>query len=119
MSAGYKHTTTYEEFEENMKYSKAPVAVFAHPHTVGSSTPGIWSFEYSDHNTELMKHIIRGIEMGSGTDGKCNILHEYAISAALDAGFKVSTTCSSDAHGPKYGYDVIPGKTVIMATEHS
>ena len=36
---------------------------------------------------------------------------------ALDQGFKVSTTCSSDSHGPQWGYDSFPGKTVVMAKE--
>ncbi len=119
MSAGYTSSSTYEDFEESFKYSQAPIAIFAHPNIIGYSTPGIWNFDFSNHNSEYMKYIVCGIEMGSGSDGKCNILHEYAISQALDAGFKVSTTCSSDVHGPEYGSDCIPGKTVIMATERT
>lgn len=66
-----------------------------------------------------MKKIIRGIELGNGEDRKENLLHEYAYSAALDAGFKVSPTCSSDSHGPTWGYHVMPGKTIILAPEKS
>ncbi len=46
-----------------------------------------------------MLAMMRGIEMGNGADRKENLLHEYAYSAALDASFRLSTTCSSDSHG--------------------
>jgi hypothetical protein len=38
---------------------------------------------------------------------------------ALDNGFHVSTTCSSDSHGPVWGYERIPGNTVFMAKENT
>ena len=65
--------------------------------------------------------------MGDGSERQQNLIHEYSYSVALDNGFKVSTTCSSDSHGaksdnpngPKWGYKRFPGKTVIMAKEKS
>lgn len=119
MSAGYGSVKTWAALEHEMSYSYSPVAIFAHPHVVGFSTNGIWNFDFMKHNTPMMKKVIRGIEMGNGKDRKENLLHEYAYSAALDAGFKVSPTCSSDSHGPTWGYHIIPGKTIILAPEKS
>lgn len=119
MSAGYIHCDTYDEFEREISLSPAPIGIFAHPHVVGYSTRGIWNFDFANHNTETMLHIMRGIEMGNGGDNKENLLHEYAYSQALDAGFRVSVTCSSDSHGPIWGYDCLVGKTIIMAKEKS
>ncbi|MBR2930314.1 MAG: hypothetical protein IKC32_03690 [Clostridia bacterium] len=118
-SAGYTDSSSWEAFEEEMKYSGLPVAIFAHPHVVGFSTKGIWNFDFKNRATEQMLHTVRGIEMGSGTPFKENILHEYAISQALDAGFKLSTTCSGDCHGPNWGFGFCPGKTVVIAKEKS
>ncbi len=116
-SAGYGNPDNWNSFEDEMKYSALPVAFFAHPHIVGFSTKGIWNFDFKRRNSELMLNLFRGIEMGSGTPYKCNIIHEYAISLALDAGFRVSTTCSGDCHGPNWGFDFCPGKTVIIAKD--
>ncbi len=119
MTAGYIHAQTYEEYENEILRSPAPVGIFAHPHVVGISTPGIWNFDFAKHNTPNMRKIMRGVEMGNGGDNKENLLHEYAYSQALDAGFRVSVTCSSDSHGPTWGYHCVVGKTVILATEKS
>lgn len=119
MSAGYIHCDTYEEFEKEILLSPAPIGIFAHPHVVGYSTKGIWNFDFAKHNTENMLHIMRGVELGNGGDNKENLLHEYAYSQALDAGFRVSVTQSSDSHGPIWGYNCLSGKTVILAREKS
>lgn len=118
-SAGYSDVRSWEDFYRDMSYSPRAIAIFAHPHVVGFSTNGIWNFNFMKNNTPRMLEMARGIEMGNGADRKENLLHEYAYSAALDAGFRVSTTCSSDSHGPKWGYDIMPGKTVIMAPERT
>lgn len=118
-SAGYAATSDWEAFEREMTYSPMPVAIFAHPHVVGYSTPGIWNFDFPKRATDIMLRTVRGIEMGSGTPFKENILHEYAISSALDAGFRLSTTCSGDCHGPDWGFGFCPGKTVVIAREKS
>ena len=119
MSAGYINCKTYEEFEREILLSPEPIGIFAHPHVVGYSTKGIWNFDFAHHNTDNMLHIMRGVELGNGGDNKENMLHEYAYSQALDAGFKVSVTQSSDSHGPTWGYDCLSGKTVILAKEKS
>ena len=119
MSAGYIHCDTYEEFENEISLSPEPIGIFAHPHVVGYSTRGIWNFDFAKHATEKMLHLMRGIETGNGGDNKENLLHEYAYSQALDAGFRVSVTQSSDSHGPVWGYGCLVGKTIIMAPEKS
>ena len=119
MSAGYINCKTYDEFEREILRSPAPIGIFAHPHVVGYSTKGIWNFDFANHNTENMLHIMRGVELGNGGDNKENMLHEYAYSQALDAGFKVSVTQSSDSHGPVWGYGCLSGKTIIFAKEKS
>lgn len=118
-SAGYSDCKSWEEFYSDMSYSPRAIAIFAHPHVVGFSTNGIWNFDFMRNNTPRMLEMARGIEMGNGADRKENLLHEYAYSAALDAGFRLSTTCGSDSHGGRWGYDIMPGKTVIMATERT
>lgn len=118
-SAGYAYATDFETLERELSPSPMAVAIFAHPHVVGYSTNGIWDFDYKRRATPALLHAVRGIEMGNGADRNENLLHEYAISAALDAGFRVSTTCASDSHGPNWRYDIMPGKTVIMAYERS
>ena len=85
------------------------------------------SFCFYKNNTPEMLRLMRGVEMGDGSERQQNLIHEYAYSAALDYGFRVSTTCSSDSHGaksadptgPKWGYKRFPGKTIIMAKEKS
>lgn len=119
MTAGYIHCDTYEEFENAISLSPEPIGIFAHPHVVGYSTRGIWNFDFAKHNTETMLHIMRGIETGNGGDNKENLLHEYAYSQALDAGFHVSVTQSSDSHGPIWGYNCLVGKTIVRAREKS
>lgn len=118
-SAGYADVKTWEEFYPHFTPSPKAIAVFAHPHVVGFSSNGIWNFNFKKNNTKQLLKMVRGVEMGNGADRKENLLHEYALSAALDAGFRVSTTCSSDSHGDKWGYYIMPGKTVIMAKEKS
>ena len=78
-----------------------------------------WAFEFALHGqNEGISRLMRCVEMGNGTDRNCNLLHEYAFSEALDAGFRVTTTCGSDGHR-EWGFKVCPGKTVIMASERS
>ena len=115
----YVPKKSWQEFEEAFSKTPEPIGIFAHPNITGFSTPGIWNFDFSHHNTEEMRRIMRGIELGSGEDKDECLIYEYAYSDALDAGFKVSPTCASDSHGPIWGYHKIPGKTVIMAAEKS
>ena len=69
--------------------------------------------------TMAILNLIKLIETGDGSNRQSNLINEFIYSVALDNGFKVSTTCSSDSHGPVWGYHRFPGKTVIMAKERS
>lgn len=118
-AAGYVFASNWDEFTDAFESSPEPVGIFAHPQAIGYSTKGIWDFDYAKNCTEKMLRIIRGVEMGDGSHRNENLIHELAFSRALDSGFKVSTTCSSDSHGPIWGYARFPGKTVVMAKEKS
>ena len=118
-AAGYIDTPSWQAFEDTFRASPAPVCIFAHPIISGFSTPGLWNFDFANRMNPEMKRIMRGVELGTGIDEDECLVYEYAYSDALDAGFRVSTTCSSDSHGPRWGYWQIPGKTVIKAKEKS
>ena len=126
-SVGYANPNTWQPFYDSFAAAPEPIGIFAHPQIIGFSTPGVWNFCFHKNNTPEMLRLIRGIEMGDGSERQQNLIHEYSYSVALDNGFKVSTTCSSDSHGaksdnpngPKWGYKRFPGKTVIMAKEKS
>ena len=107
----------WQTYYDAMADAPFAVCVLAHPQVVGWDKNGIWNFQLHRNNNPLMKQLIKGVEMGQGWPG--NMLHEHIYSVALDCGFKVSVTCSSDCHGPKWGYDAWPGKTVVMAEEKS
>ncbi len=110
---------SYREFLDG--YSKCPhmVCVLAHPQFYGHNTMGKGDFCLFKNCTARFRQMIRGVELGDGTDRGGNLFHEYVYSAALDSGFHVSTTCGSDSHGPVWGYERIPGATVFMTAENT
>lgn len=114
---GFSWSKTWEPFYEAFANSPFAVGVVAHPQIVGWDKNGIWNFCFHKNNTPFLKGLIKGVELGCGY--ATSMLHEHCYSLALDYGFKVSVTCSSDSHGPKWGYHVIPAKTIIMAPEKS
>ncbi len=118
-AANYINGSVWQQFIDAFESSPEPIGVYAHPQVMGSPfsrMPGIWNFKYAENNTPEMLRIMRGIEIGNGGDRSENLLHEYCYSCALDNGFRVSTTCGSDAHGQQgWGYSIMPGKTIIMA----
>lgn len=126
-SASYSNPTKWQPFYDSFASAPEPIGIFAHPQVIGFSTPGVWNFCFHKNNTPEMLRLIRGVEMGDGSERQQNLIHEYSYSVALDNGFRVSTTCSSDSHGaksdnpdgPKWGYHRFPGKTIIMAKEKS
>lgn len=119
-AAGYGEVPTWEDYMKDITAdSPLPVAIFAHPHVVGYSTKGVWNFQFEKRNYPEMLRVIRGVELGNGGDRGENLLHEYAYSNALDNGFRVSVTCSSDAHHAPWGYHAMPGKTIVQAPEKS
>lgn len=110
-------TQSWEGFLE--AYATAPygVGIFAHPQVVGYDRNGVWNFCFHKNNNPQMKRLMRGIEMGNGTERESNCLNELSYSVALDCGFRVSPTGSSDCHGPVWGFEQAPAKTVVMAPE--
>lgn len=118
-AANFAFAKTWDEFYAKMESSPFAVCALAHPQIMGYSVPGIWNFQLDRNNTPRLKHMVKMVEMGNGSDRESNLINEYIYSVALDNGFRVSTTCSSDCHGPRWGYDAFPGKTVVMAYEKS
>lgn len=118
-SDGYGGDLTWQQFTDCAKNAPDPVAIFAHPNATGYSTKGIWNFCYHKNNTPEMIRIMRGIEVINSGAVATNLMHEFNYSFALDNGFRVSPVASSDSHGPIWGYNAYPSKTVIMAKEKS
>lgn len=115
----FANVRSWEAFYEAMSSSPFIIGVFAHPYVMGYSTPGIWNFCFEEINTPLNREIFKGVEMGDGTSRDSQLIYENAFPYALDNGYRVSPTCASDWHGPTWSYNVVPGKTVIMAEEKS
>lgn len=111
-------TNSWDKFFEILKNSPFAFCGYPHPQIIGSSVKGIWNFNHKENNSDRFKNLFRFIEMGDGTPNHSNMINEYIYSVALDEGFHLAPTCSSDAHGA-WGYDIFPGKTVIMAEDKS
>ena len=114
-AANFSGVTSWAEFYRDLSGSPFAVCALAHPQIIGWSVPGIWNFSLHKNNAPELKRMVKMVEMGNGGDRESNLLNEYTYSVALDNGFRVSTTCSSDCHGPAWGYDAFPGKTIVMA----
>ena len=115
----YKESHSWEEFIGKVASEPFAVCTLAHPQIVGFSVAGVWDFSLHKNNSDVLKNAIKLIETGDGSNRQSNLINEFMYSVALDNGFRVSTTCSSDSHGPKWGYHRFPGKTIIMAPERS
>lgn len=118
-ACNYSSVSAWEGFFDDFSRSPFAISILAHPQIIGGSTKGIWNFCLNKNNSPRLRQMVKLVEMGNGSDIKSNLINEYVYSVALDNGFKVSTSCSSDSHGPLWGYDCFPGKTVIMAPEKS
>ena len=114
----HKGTRSWELFFDAYKTSVLPILIFAHPQIEGYPQ-GNWNFQFEKicRHPRLME-MAKCLEMGNGVAIKANVLHEYSLSRALDAGFKVTTSCGSDGHAIR-GFNICPGKTIIMAPEKS
>jgi len=115
----YSEAHSWDEFYSDFRDTPLPIGTFAHPQVLGGGNTGLWNHRPDKNATAELKRIVKLIEMGDGSNRAQNILHEYSYSFALDYGFRVSPTCSSDSHGPIWGYNACPGKTVIMSDEKS
>ncbi len=118
-AAAYGGFSSWGTFMKEYEKSPFTVATLAHPQIIGHSFNGVWNFELDRNNSPRFRQMIKLVEMGDGTDRSSNLIHECIYTKALDNGFRVSTTCSSDSHGPVWTYDRIPGKTIVMAPEKS
>ena len=118
-TARYRNAHSWEAFYKEMEAAPYAVGVLAHPYIAGHVVKGVWNFSLHKNNGPELRRLIKGIESGNGGLRHANPINEYMYSIALDNGFRVSLTCSSDCHAPKWGYDIFPGKTVIMAYEKS
>jgi len=107
----------WETYLSEYSNSETAVGIFAHPQVVGHSVPGIWHFALDKNRSKEFRDRIRMVEMGNGGIKDSNIINEYIYSSALDNGYKVSVTSSSDAHGARWGNH--PGKTIIMSHERT
>lgn len=117
-SDAFPDTDNWGEFYSEVAHSPFGVVTLAHPQIIGSPAGGgggVWNFSLDKNNTPEFKSVLRLVESGNGTDRVSNFINEYMYSVALDQGFKVSITCSSDNHFAPWGYEACPGKTVIMA----
>ena len=115
----YLNPHEWQSFYDALDESPFGVCILAHPYIVGHSTKGIWNFSLHKNDPPVLRDRLRGIEMGNGIDRQSNQINEYMYSLALDNGFRVSTTCGSDHHGTSWGFDVCPGKTILMAYDGS
>ena len=115
----YASTGSWEKFFARYRTSPFAIGILAHPQIIGISRKGIWNFALDRNRTPELRNLLRGVEMGDGSDRDSNLINEYVYSVALDNGFRVSTTCSSDRHGPVWSGKQYPGKTIIMAPEKS
>ena len=106
---------TYEEFLAAYTDSPFAIGIFPHPHIQGVSTRGVWDYRPRLNNSKAMRDLMKYVEV-LGNPRKENMLHEYVYSEALDAGYRVSTTCSSDFHSD-WNFNAYPGATIIMAPE--
>lgn len=118
-ASSYSAVDTWADFFDDFSRSPFAISCLAHPQAVGSSTKGMWNFCLEKNNSPRFRQMVRLVEMGNGSPIKSNLINEYVYSVALDNGFRLSPACNSDCHGPLWGYDSFPGKTVIMAPERS
>ncbi|MBR4288846.1 MAG: discoidin domain-containing protein [Clostridia bacterium] len=119
---------SWEAFFKGISHSPFAFLGFPHPQVEsakGRKTPDgeviVVRREHTAPAEKRFTDLFRFVEMGDGSNRMNNMQHEYAYAFALDNGYRVSPTSASDSHGSKggWGYDVFPGKTVIMAPEKS
>ncbi len=117
-SASFCQANTYPEFFWAFENNPFAIGIFAHPHVIGISTKGVWNYRPRLNNPKELTSLIKYIEVFNSPANSQNMLHEYVYSDALDAGYRVSTTCGSDQHG-QWNFDAFTAATIIMAPERS
>ena len=113
-SSTFFYSKTHEEFIREFRESPFVVGTLAHPQVTGApSQSGLWNFRLDKYNSPEFRRLIKMVEMSCGAAP--HLLNEYVYSTALDNGFRVGCTCSTDAH-EKWSFHNWPGKTVVMAS---
>ena len=108
------YSKTHEEFIREFRESPFVIGTLAHPQVVGApSQSGLWNFRLDKYNSPEFRRLIKMVEMSCGSAPY--MINEYVYSTALDNGFRVGCTCSTDAH-EKWSFHNWPGKTVVMAS---
>lgn len=110
---------SWQEFLDGYAGCPNIVCVLAHPNLYGYNVSGKGDFQLIKNSTPRFRQMVKFIEMGDGSDRSGNLLHEYLYSVALDNGFRISPACNSDSHGPVWGYERFPGKTILMAKDNT
>ena len=109
----------YDQFLDRMSTSPHIIAILAHPQVLGFDKNGIWNFSLEKHRDDGFRDVVKLIEMGDARveSRDDDIINEFIYSVALDNGYRVSTTCSSDKHEAPWGKEACEGKTIVMAPE--
>ena len=123
-AADYIFADDFTKVNEILGRNPYAIASIAHPNTWASKYGGgcmLTPRLYGGDAIPEWKRAVRLFEMGNGSDRSTTMLFEPTYSLALDLGYKVSPVCTSDCHGlpheKAWGFDVFPGKCVIMAPE--
>ena len=115
-ATSFCQANTYPEFFYAFKNNPFAIGVFAHPHVVGISTRGIWDYRPRLNHPKELTSLIKYVEVLNSPEGYENLIHEYVYSEALDAGYRVSTSCGSDQH-TDWNFRKFDAATIIMAPE--
>ena len=115
-SASFCQANTYPEFFHAFKNNPYAIGIFAHPHVIGVSTRGVWDYQPRLNHPKELTSLIKYVEVFNSPAGYDNMLNEYVYSEALDAGYRVSTTCGSDQH-KEWDFGLFKAATIIMAPE--
>ncbi len=117
-ASGFCFVDSFEKAEKIIARDPLPIVSIVHPQdTWNMKGQCIGGIDLTDERGEAWRNAVKLVEIGRGLDRGVIMLFEYAYSYALDNGYKVSPVSTSDYHGPEWGFDVCPGKTVILAPQ--
>ena len=115
-ASGYCFVDSFEKAEKIIARDPLPIVSIVHPQdTWNMKGQCIGGIDLTAERGEAWRNAVKLVEIGRGLDRGVIMLFEYSYSQALDNGYKVSPVSTSDYHGPNWGFDAWPGKTVILA----
>ena len=117
-SASFCQANTYPEFFHAFKNNPFAIGIFAHPHVIGVSTKGVWDYRPRLNHPKELTSLIKYVEVLNSPAQSENMINEYVYSEALDAGYRVSTSCGSDQH-KEWDFTAFKAATIIVAPEKS